>query len=176
MPVIDCHWRRGARDPFPGPLRSLLGSQPQHCVLPRPFGQCVAEARDAGAPRQSTVGSGLHKGWWKASEILMLTCRTLHFSRAAICSTSATTPATMSSSQRLPQAIDVTSERRVSERIGRVSSPAGAIISRRRLIRLFFQGTWRTPLSDFLLALRSPLLVSLIRIERHVLRSCRHLC
>ena len=39
----------------------------------------------------------------KASEIVMLTCRTLHFSRVAICSTSATVPVTISSSQRRPR-------------------------------------------------------------------------
>ena len=33
----------------------------------------------------------------KASEMVMLTCRTLHFSRVAICSTSATVPVTISS-------------------------------------------------------------------------------
>ena len=59
----------------------------------------------------------------KASEIVMLTCRTLHFSRVAICSTSATVPVTISSSQRRPQAMDVTSATRVSERIGRISCP-----------------------------------------------------
>jgi hypothetical protein len=40
----------------------------------------------------------------KASEIVMLTCRMLHFSRVAICSTSTTAPVTVSSSQRRPQA------------------------------------------------------------------------
>ena len=79
----------------------------------------------------------------KASEIVMLTCRTLHFSRAAICSTLAILPVTISSSQRRPQAIDDTSATRVSERIGRTSCPevAGAISSRCRFNALFFQGT-----------------------------------
>ena len=78
----------------------------------------------------------------KASEIVMLTCRTLHFSRPAICSTSATVPVTISSSQRRPVAMDVTSARRVSERIGRISWPedAGTMTSRRRLKVFFFQG------------------------------------
>ena len=78
----------------------------------------------------------------KASEIVILTCRALHFSRVAISSTSAIEPVAISSSQRRPQAMDVTSAMRVSERIGRMSCPAdtGAIISRRRLNAFFFQG------------------------------------
>lgn len=44
----------------------------------------------------------------------------LHFLRAAISSASVTIPVTISSSQRRPQAMAVTSVRRVSERIGRV--------------------------------------------------------
>ena len=54
-----------------------------------------------------------------ASEIVILTCRMLHCSRAAICST-VTVPATISSSQRRPRAIDATSVARVSARIGGV--------------------------------------------------------
>jgi hypothetical protein len=52
-----------------------------------------------------------------------------------------TEPVMISSSQCRPQAMDVTSATRVSERIGRISCPAdtGAIISRRRLSAFFFQ-------------------------------------
>ena len=57
----------------------------------------------------------------KASEIVILTCRMLHFSRAAICSTPVTVPAMISSSQRRPRAIEATSVTRVSARIGRRS-------------------------------------------------------
>src|SRR6267143_6067703 len=56
-----------------------------------------------------------------ASEIVILTCRMLHLSRAAICSTLVTVPATISSSQRRPRAIDATSVARVSARMGRRS-------------------------------------------------------
>src|SRR5947208_3556985 len=56
-----------------------------------------------------------------ASEIVILTCRMLHLSRAAICSTPVTVPATISSSRRRPRAIDATSVARVSARIGRRS-------------------------------------------------------
>src|SRR6266436_7219747 len=45
-----------------------------------------------------------------ASEIVILACRMLHFSRAAMCSTLVTVPATISSSQRRPRAIAVTAQ------------------------------------------------------------------
>jgi hypothetical protein len=82
-----------------------------------------------------------------ASEIVMLTCRMLHLSRAAICSTLVTVLATISSSQRRPRAIDATSVARVSARMGRRSCGAtdtGTMISRRRFIGVFFHGTRRT--------------------------------
>ena len=81
-----------------------------------------------------------------ASEIVILTWRMPHCSRAAICST-LTLPATISSSQRRPRAIDATSVARVSARIGRASYGAadwGTMISRRRFDGGFFQGTRRT--------------------------------
>ena len=56
-----------------------------------------------------------------ASEIVILTCRMLQFSRAAICSTLVTVPVTISSSQRRPRAIASTSVARVSARTGRRS-------------------------------------------------------
>src|ERR1700757_5337690 len=56
-----------------------------------------------------------------ASEIVILTWRMLHLLRAAICSTLVTVPATISSSQRRPRAIDATSVARVSARMGRRS-------------------------------------------------------
>ena len=40
-----------------------------------------------------------------ASEIVISTCRMLHLSRAAICSTLVTVPATTSSSQRRPRVV-----------------------------------------------------------------------
>jgi len=58
-----------------------------------------------------------------ASDIVILTWRRLHCSRAAICST-VSVPATISSSQRRPRAIDATSVARVSARIGRASCGA----------------------------------------------------
>ena len=77
-----------------------------------------------------------------ASEIVILTCRMLHISRAAIWST-LTLPAMISSSQRRPRAIDATSVARVSARIGRASCGAadrGTMISRRRFAGRFLPG------------------------------------
>ena len=78
------------------------------------------------------TGSGARN----ASEIVILICRILHFSRAAICSTPVTVPAMISSSQRQPRAIEATSVARVSARMGRRSyadADTGTMISRRRL-------------------------------------------
>ena len=61
-----------------------------------------------------------------ASEIVMLTCRMLHLSRAAICSTVVTVPETISSSQRRPRAIDARSVARVSARMGTVVKRHGS--------------------------------------------------
>src|SRR6266566_771851 len=83
----------------------------------------------------------------KASEIVILACRMLHFSRAAICSTLVTVPATISSSQRRPRAIAATSVARVSARMGRRSCGGiddGTMISRRRFIGIFVHGMRRT--------------------------------
>jgi hypothetical protein len=66
----------------------------------------------------------------------------LHLSRAAICSTVATVPAT-SSSQSRPRAVAAMSVARVSARMGRQSCgdmEAGTMISRRRFIGVFFHG------------------------------------
>ena len=69
----------------------------------------------------------------KASEIVRLTCRTLHLSRAAICSALAILPVTISSSQRRPRAIDVTSAARVlgaqRSKIARRCVPLGRSIA-----------------------------------------------
>jgi hypothetical protein len=60
----------------------------------------------------------------KASEIVILTCRMLHLLRAAICSALVTVPATISSSQCRPRAIDATS-------VARVSASNGSTVVRR---------------------------------------------
>ena len=54
----------------------------------------------------------------KASEMVMLTCRTLLFSRVAICSTTATVPVTISSNQCRPLAMDVTSATPAQNELG----------------------------------------------------------
>ena len=57
----------------------------------------------------------------KASEIVMLTFRTLQPSRPAMLSVLAVGSAMSSSSQRRPRAIDATKSARFSERMGRAS-------------------------------------------------------
>jgi len=72
----------------------------------------------------------------KASEIVMLTFRTLHRSRLAMLSALAFASARSSASQRRPRAIDATRSARDSDRIGRAycgGVPAGRRISRRRV-------------------------------------------
>jgi hypothetical protein len=72
--------------------------QTEHRVLARPLGRSIAETSDADAARQSSFdGSGPSLGARNASEIVILTCRMLHFSRAAICSTLVTVPTVISS-------------------------------------------------------------------------------
>src|SRR5207237_9126989 len=94
--------------------------------------------------RRPSTAAFTRSGARNASEIVILTCRMLHLSRAAICSTPVTVPATLSSSQRRPRAIDATSVARVSARIGRRSggdAEAGKMIARGRFVGVFFHGT-----------------------------------
>jgi hypothetical protein len=100
----------------------------------------------------------------KASEIVMLTFRTLQPSRFAMLSLDIDASVVSSSSQRRPRAMAATSVARVSERIGRACCggvPSGRRISRRRVDGVVCQGTPRTPWEPVLLqlavALGSPL-------------------
>lgn len=43
--------------------RSILGSQPKHSVLVRPFGWCVTQACNADTTRQPSIDRGFHQGW-----------------------------------------------------------------------------------------------------------------
>ena len=72
-------------------------------------------------PRGSrpSIAAFTRSGARKASEIVMLTWRTLHLSRLAMLSTFAFASATSSLSQRRPRAIDAIKVARVSDRIGR---------------------------------------------------------
>jgi hypothetical protein len=85
----------------------------------------------------------------KASEIVMLTFRTLQPSRFAMLSLDIDASVVSSSSQRRPRAIAATNVARVSERIGRACCggiPSGRGISRRCVECVFCQGTRRAPL------------------------------
>ena len=71
--------------------------------------------------RRPSTAARTSLGARKASEIVMFTCLTLHFSRNAICSASVTEPEIISSSQRRPRAMALTRRRRRSGRSGRIS-------------------------------------------------------
>jgi hypothetical protein len=80
----------------------------------------------------------------KASEIVIVTLRTLHLSRLAMLSVVVVSAAISSSSQRRPRAIDATKVARFSERIGRACCgdiPSGTRIARRRLDIVYCQAT-----------------------------------
>src|SRR5260370_160803 len=84
----------------------------------------------------------------KASDIIMLTLRMLHPSRAAMLAVVAAESEVSSSSQRRPRAIDATSVARVSERIGRTfwaEEDCGVSISRRRVDVILCQGICKAP-------------------------------
>ena len=72
----------------------------------------------------------------KASEIVMLTCRLLQFSRTAIASVPATEPAMISDNHRRPKAMARTRVARRSARMGRRSSlmPSLNLMISRRLV------------------------------------------
>ena len=77
-----------------------------------------------------------------ASEMVILTCRTLHFWRLAICSMLMAEPETISSSHRRPRAMALTRRARRSIRIGRTSflgTPSGMRICRDFLDGAFCQ-------------------------------------
>jgi hypothetical protein len=61
--------------------------------------------------RRPSIAAFTSVGDRNASEMVMLTCRTAHFSRAAICSASVAAPVMSSSSQCRPRAIAVSMHR-----------------------------------------------------------------
>jgi hypothetical protein len=106
----------------------LFGSssvrEPQHLLLTRPCDRCIEEAGDADSARKPTIDSRFDEAWREeASDIVMLTWRLLHASRAAMASIVAV-PVSISDSHCRPRAIALTSLSRLSERIGRASASA----------------------------------------------------
>ncbi len=71
--------------------------------------------------RRPSTAALTRLGARKASEMVILTCRTLHFSRVQSSATVVTRPETTSSSQRRPRAIALTSRARRSNCSGRTS-------------------------------------------------------
>ena len=141
----------GLSKPVPGAARNCPQDQIDKPSIAywRDHSAGASRRRVTPMPRGSrpSTAAFTSSGARNASEIVILTCRMLHLSRAAICSTLVTVPATISSSQRRPRAIDAMSVARVSARMGRRScggADTGTMISRRRFIGVFFHGTHRT--------------------------------
>src|SRR5216684_9382615 len=105
----------------------------------------ASRSRSTPMPRgkRPSIAALTRSGARNASEMVILTCRTLHFWRVAICSTLVAEPETISSSQRRPRAIAVTRRARRSIRVGRTSfrgTPSGMRICRDFLDGGFCQG------------------------------------
>jgi hypothetical protein len=99
------------------PLHSAEGSRSRSTPIPR--------------GRRPWTAARTRSGARNASEMVILTWRTLHFSRVAICSTSVIDPDRISSSQRRPRAMALTRRARRSIRVGRTSllgTPCGSRI------------------------------------------------
>jgi hypothetical protein len=107
---LACHGHNGdpPRAPSQGadalaellPARCRVGSEAR--AMRAPFGRRIAKTGNSNSARPS-IAALTRSGARKASEIVMLTLRTLHCWRAAICSTSVAVPVTTSSSQRRPR-------------------------------------------------------------------------
>ena len=82
----------------------------------------ISQSRTTPIPcgRRPSIAALTRSGARKASEIVMLTLRTLQPSRAAMLSVLQPDRSVSSSSQRRPRAIDATRSARFSERIGRM--------------------------------------------------------
>src|SRR5262245_26115423 len=96
--------------------------------------------------RRPSIAAFTMSGARKASEIVMLTWRTLQFSRVAMLSTLAFGSSIISLSHRRPRAIEAINVARVSERIGRARCadvPAGNRISLRRDDGILRHATFR---------------------------------
>jgi len=94
-----------------------------------------------------SIAAFTRSGARKASEIVMLTLRTLQLSRVAMLSALAVGSVMSSLSQRRPRAIDDMRRARFSDRIARAScggTDAGTRISRRRLSGVLCHGTFST--------------------------------
>jgi hypothetical protein len=93
--------------------------------------------------RRPSTAALTRLGARKASEMVILTCRTLHFSRVQSCATVVTRPKTTSSSHRRPRAIALTRRARRSNCSGRTllrDALCGSRISRDLLEGGFCQG------------------------------------
>lgn len=123
------------------------------CCLDHSAGKSARRAKPIPCGSRPSIAALMRSGARNASEIVMLTLRTLHASRFAILSAVAVTSVASSSSQRRPRAIDATNVARVSDRIGRAfcrKIPSGRRISRRRIAGALHQAIWRELSADAL--------------------------
>ena len=119
------------------------------CWRDHSAGKSARRATPMPCGSRPSMAAMTRSGARKASEIVIVTLRTLHRSRLAMLSVVAVSSVISSSSQRRPRAIDATKVARFSERIGRACCgdiPSGTRIARRRLDIVFCQETSRAAL------------------------------
>jgi hypothetical protein len=150
-----CDGVSGARKPVPAGIWRFKKAGGQNCQG-KPSIACWRDQALGASRRRSTpiprgsrpsIAALTRLGAKKASEIVMLTWRTLQPSRAAMLSAFAVEFVITSLSHLRPRAIDATKVARVSERIGRTACGAtdmGRRISRRRLQPVLRHDTFST--------------------------------
>ena len=125
-------------------IEALFRTESKRFELPAPFGWRIAEPLDTDAAGQTTFDRCLDQaGREEASEMAILTCLTLHFSRTQIPWTVVTRPETTSSSHWRPLAMALTRRARRSNCFGWTSlrdALWGSRIRRDRLDGGFCQG------------------------------------
>ena len=112
----------GQKSAVSSPARNYRGFNPRASNCRR-HSAGASRSRSTPMPRgkRPSTAARTRSGARNASEIVMLTWRTLHFWRVAICLMSVTEPETISSSQRRPRAMALTRRARRSIRVGRTS-------------------------------------------------------
>ncbi len=100
-------------------MLQLFRIESERLKLSAPFGGRIAEPMPRG--RRPSTAALTRFGARKESEMVMLTCRTLHLSRVQSSATVVTRPETTSSSHRRPRAMALTRRARRSNCSGRTS-------------------------------------------------------
>jgi hypothetical protein len=139
------------RPDYPGSLEAESSRILNYCGRRPSASNCRLHSAGGSRSRSTPMPRGkrpstaalTRSGARNAREMVMLTCRSLHFWRAAICSIFITEPERISSSHRRPRAIALTRRARRSMRVGRSSfrgTPSGTRICRDFLDWGFCQG------------------------------------